>query len=184
MSIWHPFEGLPDGWPTVALFLALVALFLFTMSRTRADLKTKEAPYAVIWLELTCSAERAHAIINSWEGREEEAYRHLRWDYFFIVVYSTLVALGCVMAARAFFVRGTAWYNAALLLAWLPWVSGLLDYVENWAIYRMLGGFEGEALPRVNCVSAGAKWLTILPLAAYGLVGAVAYIIKGSRGGA
>lgn len=184
MNIKHPLNALGDGWPIWIAFIVLLVFQVFTLLKTTAKAKTDEAPWAAISLEFACSERRAKEIIGSWrrEKMTDEVYRHLRWDYAFIFFYSTLTALGCVMAARAFFAEGTWAYNAALLVAWLPWVCGLLDCAENWAMHRMLGGFEGEALPRVACLCAGAKWLGIILLAVYGLAGAAVYALKGRHG--
>ena len=185
MGVWHPLNLLPDGWPVWATFLVLLALGLFAVGKTAGQLKTPESPHNAISLELAWSERRAQEIVGAWRREKliEEARRHLRWDNVFIFLYSTLAALGGVMAARAFFpARAGAGFHAALLAAWLPWLAGLLDYVENWAICRMLDGFEGGALPRLATSCAAVKFALIIPLGVWGLVGAAAYLFKSLRG--
>lgn len=173
MNVPHPLDSIPRGWPSAAVFVALLALELFTMSRTAGNLKTPESPYNAISLELAWGEPRAQAIVGAWKREKmiDEAHRHLRSDNVFILFYSTLAAFGCVIAARTFFTPGTGAYNAAMLVAWLPWLAGLLDYAENYGISRMLGGFEGAALPLMTSACATLKFLIIVPLALYGLCG-------------
>lgn len=182
MNFWHPLERIPDGWPTVVAFFVLLGCFFFTASRTKAKdiLETKAAPNRAISLEFAGSEKRAREIVNSWgsEAAKAEAYRHLRWDNLFIIFYSTLIALGCVMGARVLLKSYEPLYGIALFVAWLPWVAGLLDYVENEAMYVMVGGFSGEALPRVGWLSAALKFVILIPVASYALVGAAAYFLR------
>ncbi|HEX7174084.1 MAG TPA: hypothetical protein VF240_02205 [Pyrinomonadaceae bacterium] len=180
----HPLNAIHDGWPVLASFSVLLVLFLLIGNRTKGRLLTPEAPRRAVSLELAGTEERAEQIINSWarEGMIGEAYRHLRWDAFLIPVYSTLWALGCVIAARAFFGRGTTAYDVALAVAWLPWLAGVLDYVENGAMYGMLDGFDGETLPRRAWWCAAVKFAIIIPLGVYSLAGVACYAWKWFRG--
>ncbi|HEV2863752.1 MAG TPA: hypothetical protein VGX48_22345 [Pyrinomonadaceae bacterium] len=188
MNIWHPFERIPDGWPMLAAFVVLLALAAFTAFKAKADLKTPEAPNRAISLELAGTERQAKKIIGSWdrEGMRDEAYRHLRWDNLFIPCYSTLAALVCIMAARAFF---RYWwsceplYSVALIVAWLPWAAGLSEYVENVSMYFMVGGFSGEALPRAGWLGAAVKFVIMIPVTAYTLFGLAAYVAKWVSGG-
>jgi hypothetical protein len=175
MNTWHPLNLIPEGRPTLAAFAVLLAFAFLTLIKTGGHLKTPQSPYNAISLQLAWSEQRAQSIVGAWKRDEliSEARRHLRWDNVFILFYTTLAALGCVIAARAFFTPGTNAYDTALLVAWLPWLSGLFDYVENYGIYRMLGGFEGETLPRLTTSCAAVKFALITPLAVYGLLGAL-----------
>ena len=181
----HPFNALVDGWPLLTVFAALFVLALFTSSQAFGkNLKTTEAPRRALSLELAFTEQKAKSIICSWKrkGALDEAYRHLIWDNLFIVFYSTLAALGCVMAARAFFRGDATLYNIALAVAWLPWLAGMFEYVENSAMHAMLGGFKGETLPRLGGRCALAKFVIIIPVALYALAGTVTYIVKWKQG--
>ncbi len=185
MRVWHPFVSVTDGWPMLAAFLVLFAPFAFTAFQAAGrNLKTKEAPRRAISLELAGTEQRAREVIESWEraGVKDEAYRHLIWDNLFIVFYSTLAALGCVMAARVFFRGGATVYDVALVVAWLPWLAGMFEYVENSAMHTMLGGFRGETLPRLGRQCAVVKFAMMIPLGLYALSGAVAYFVAWRRG--
>ena len=180
MNTWHPFERIPDGWPTLAAFVVLLGLSAFTASRAKGNLKTEAAPCRAISLELAGSGRQANAIISSWKdaGLLDEAYRHLRWDNLLIPCYATLAALACVMAARAAFRWCDPLYSVALVVAWLPWLAGLSEYLENGSMYVMLGGFSGETWPRLGWWGAAVKFVIMIPVTFYALAGAVAYVVR------
>lgn len=185
MNIWHPFDRIPDGWPVLAAFVVLLGLALFTASRAKAKeiLQTNAAPNRAISLELAGSEQKAREIVDSWgsDDAKKEAYRHLRWDNFFIPFYSTLAALACVMAARVFFKylwQCDPLYAVALVLAWLPWLAGLSEYVENVSMYFIVGGFSGETLPRLGWWAAAVKFVIMIPVFFYALAGAALYFLR------
>jgi hypothetical protein len=185
MRVWHPFVSVPDGRPALVVFIVLFVLFAFTaLQAAGRNLKTEAAPRRAISLELAGTEQRAREVIESWEraGVKDEAYRHLIWDNLFIVFYSTFAAFGCVLAARAFFRGGTTGSAAALFVAWLPWLAGMFEYVENSAMHAMLGGFRGETLPRLGWQCATVKFAMMIPLALYALAGVVAYFVAWRRG--
>lgn len=179
MHFPHPLNSIGDGGPMLAAFVALFLLALFTASRAAArKLWFPETPRRAIDLELAYTEQEARRVIGVWEraGLRDEVYRHLIWDNVFILCYSTLAALGCVMAARAFFGGRPTAYGVALFVAWLPWLAGMFEYVENSAMRAMMGGFGGETLPRLGGRAATAKFAIMLPIGGYALAGAVAYI--------
>lgn len=185
MNISHPLEAIPQGWPTWVAFAVLFALFLFVASKTKPDLDRDGVPHRnVVALELAGDSVAAKHIIGNWEehGLIGEVRRQLRWDALFILVYSTLTALGCVIAARTFTDPGTDARRFALFVAWLPWLAGLLDYAENYAIYRMLGGFEGEMWPRVSAWCAALKFAFTITFGLWGLAGVFTSTFRAVKG--
>jgi hypothetical protein len=177
MNISHPLDAIPQGWPTWTFFITWLVLFLLNGTLAGPDLDAPGVTHRrIVALERPADAKDARAVIAEWEaaGRLGEVRRSLRADNVFVIVYSTLTALACVIAARAFFNRGSTGYGVALLVAWLPWGAGVLDYVENYAMHRMLGGFTGETLPRLSWWCATVKFSVILTLGVWGLVGVVA----------
>jgi hypothetical protein len=183
VNVYHPLNSIPEGAATWLSFAALVVLFLVLGKLAGPDLDSPEIPKEhrrIIALERPASASDASAVIAEWgmAGRLDAVRRSVWWDNLFILAYTTLTALGCVIVARGFFAGGSPEYEAALLIAWLPWLAGLLDYVENYAMLRMLGGFEGETLPRLARTCATVKFGIILPLAAWVLVSLVLLGLK------
>ncbi|MFL6254431.1 MAG: hypothetical protein ACJ74T_05390 [Pyrinomonadaceae bacterium] len=176
MSVWHPLNALPEGWPTGVAFVVILALLVFVGRKAKPDLAREGVPHRnVVALELAGDSIAAKHIIGNWEehGLIGEVRRQLRWDAVFILAYSTLTALACVIAARAFTCPLTDARRFALFVAWLPWLAGLLDYAENYAIYRMLGGFEGEMWPRLSASCAALKFAIIITLGLWGLAGVI-----------
>ena len=185
MKARHPLNAIPRGWPTWLAFAALVLLFLYVGGKTKPDLAREGVPHRnVVALELAGDSVAARHIIGNWDehGLLGEVSRQLRWDALFILVYTTLTALGCVIAARTFTSPGTGARAFALSVAWLPWLAGLLDYTENYAIYRMLGGFEGETWPRVSALCASLKFAIIITLMFWGAAGVLVSFVRRLRG--
>lgn len=176
MNIWHPLNAIPEGWPVWIAFVLLFVLAALAGRLTRQEaLKTEHAPWSVISLELAAFKKgQAKEILDEWSeaGKLDLFRKHLFRDTFlFIPLYTTMLALGCVMAARVFHSQETNVSGFGLLLAWLAWVAGLLDLVENYAMWKMLDGFKGEGLPWLATGPATLKFILILATALYGLAG-------------
>lgn len=174
MNVYHPLDAIPEGWPAWTFFVTWLVLLLLTGTLAGPDLDAPGVTHRrIVALERPADAAEARAVIAEWEaaGRLGAVRQSIRFDNVFVIVYSTLTALGCVLAARTFFRPGSAGYGVALLVAWLPWAAGVLDYVENYAMHRMLRGFTGEALPRLSWWCATAKFAIIFILVAWVLVG-------------
>jgi hypothetical protein len=189
MNVYHPLNSIPEGAATWIVFAALLILSLALGKLAGPDLDSPEISKCnrrIIALERPASdadghrAPDARGVIGEWaQARRLDAVRRsIWWDYGFILAYTTLTALGCVIAARAFFAEGSPEYKAVLLIAWLPWLAGLFDCVENYAMLRMLGGFEGETLPQLAWWCATVKFGIILPLAAWVFVSLVLLGLK------
>ena len=186
MNIYHPLDAIPQGWPTWTFFFTWVVLSLTTGMLAGPDLDApgiQEKRQRILALECPAGEKEAHEVINEWAkaGRLGGVRRSILFDNVFVIVYVVFVAFACVLAARAFFCPGTHGHGAALILAWLPLLAGLLDYVENFAMYRMLSGFTGELLPRLSWWCATMKFVIILSLLAWGLFGAAWLGVKGPR---
>jgi hypothetical protein len=134
MQLWHPLELIPNGLASWLVLGLLVALSLGLASKTNyRSLTTEQAPCGIVSLELAGNEEKASAMIASWQekGAYDDALSSLYWDNFFLLAYSTAIALGCVMAADRLHAPGTLEYNLAILLAWAQWLAALLDRTEN-----------------------------------------------------
>jgi hypothetical protein len=176
VNIQHPLNALPEGWPVWTVFITLLVISGIFMSLTKRDLKTEASPWNAISLQFAAFKKgKAATIIKAWkdENKIGEAKDHLFWDSFFILAYSTLLALGCVMAARVLHRPGTSAYNLALILAWLSWLAGLFDFVENYATRKMLDGSSSEGLPWLVTLPATLKWLIGIAALVYTVIGIV-----------
>jgi hypothetical protein len=167
-AMWHPFHGLAPtalGWLLLVLMVGCVVLFVRLETLARR-LKTSRAPWGIVSLELALSAEEAQDVISSWEPAERaNARRHLILDYWFIPFYTTALAILGVIASRWFAVRGLSGMSTlAVVLAWGQWLAGLLDFVCNSALLRMLQTHPEipQRLPHLAGWCARAKFLLIM----------------------
>jgi hypothetical protein len=158
MQLWHPLELIPNGLASWLVLGLLVALSLGLAPKTnQRSLTTEQAPCGIVSLELAGNEEKASAMIASWQkkGAYDDALSSLYWDNFFLLAYSTAIALGCVMAADRLHAPGTLEYNLAILLAWAQWLAALLDRTENFALEKMLRGAVKSPWPQI------ARWCAI-----------------------
>lgn len=158
MQLWHPLHLIPSGLTHWLVLGLLVALTLGLAPKTnQRSLTTKQAPCGIVSLELAGNEETASAMIASWQNKKayDDALSSLYWDNFFLLAYSTAIALGCVMAADKLHAPGTLEYNLAILLAWAQWLAALLDRTENFALEKMLRGAVKSPWPQI------ARWCAI-----------------------
>jgi len=150
--MWHPFQFIPAGWRRRALLIALFAATFFIGSKTNVDLR----PFRIVSLEFAGTVEAAKSVIASWSAEDEKMNaaagtmlgqaRLLQWwDAFFLVAYSMTLALACVMTAEWLYQRESWAHAQGILLAWLMWLAGLLDFFENSAINRILNSAIAQA---------------------------------------
>jgi hypothetical protein len=135
------------------------------LDRIGQPLKTAAAPHGIVSFELAFSCARSEAIVRSWERVRGNAKNSLRLDYVFIPLYSTTLALLCIMAGHSFQRHDWSGLTAvAAVLAWYQWVAGLLDMVENWALLRLLNSSPPfpETLPWLAGLCAAIKFALIM----------------------
>jgi hypothetical protein len=121
--------------PLVALTLLLFVIFGFLDQPLRNEL----APQGIVSFELAGRA--AVPIANSWDGfaRIYAAFG-LGLDYLFIPLWVGSISLGCVLASGRLAGRGAWLVRLGLFLAWAQLLGGLLDMVENAALFQVLLG--------------------------------------------
>jgi len=178
MQLWHPLQLIPGGlthWLVLGLLIA-ISLGLGLKTNHRSLKIPGKAPGGILSLELAGNEEKASAIIASWQktGAYNDALSSLYWDNFFLVVYSTAIALGCMMAADMLHAPGTLEYNLAILLAWAQWLAAVLDRTENFALEKMLRGAVKSPWPQIAWWCAVPKFIIVF--AGLGYV-AIAFII-------
>jgi hypothetical protein len=175
MSLWHPFDRVPEQarWPLLALLLAF-SFWLGTKAGADGYLYNSQiAPDGIVSLEMAGNADEAQRIIRFWDlwGARDDARGSVVYDYVFLIFYSATIALACVMAAPLMG-RGRRWHKRlGYALAWAQWLAALFDAVENVALLKMLSlaGF-GNTWPAVARWCAIPKFLLIFSGIAYVLV--------------
>ena len=168
----HPFQAIPVGWWRGISYVVLLSLTLFIQSNMNLDLKPKR----MIYLELAGTKDKADEIINGWKtsGTFENALTLQKWDDFFLIFYSLALSLACVIVTDVMFSPASSGYRLGLALAWAALLAGVLDFIENRAINRMLAGPVENYWPQLSLICAGLKFLIRLACFIYVLGGLVA----------
>lgn len=171
----HPFASWSESsrkrafGPILALALGVLAI----MRVLDAPLQTSVAPLGIVSLELAGELEVAHDMIGSWGHRGElYAALGLGLDYLFIVLYSSALALACVLVAGRLAPRAAA--RAGAWLAWGQYAAAVLDGIETYSLIRLLLGSAGEVWPPLAKWSALGKFALIGAGLAYVVIGAIA----------
>ena len=108
--------------------------------------------------------------LSLWDSIEKTwAAFSLGLDFLFLVIYSTLLSLGCVCAASSF-QKGT-WNTLGIILAWGQWMAAFFDALENISLVAILFGSQSNFIPLISRFSAFIKFVLIF----LGLI----YIISG-----
>lgn len=144
-----------------AFFLSTLAV-MFCMNLVGEALITTAAPYGIISFELAGSVEKTQRIIDSWDqdARLNAAFS-LGFDYLFMVLYSTTIALACLWGGRVLHARNMPGYMIGILLAWGVWLAAVLDGIENFALSLSLFNTPAAPWPQVALISAILKFVLI-----------------------
>jgi hypothetical protein len=168
----HPLASLPHDKRVrvfVALLIAtLVLTFLFRFIGPNQP--------TIVDFELAGSVPKAQAIVDAWSETDRiRAGFSLGIDYLYMPVYSTTIALACVLAALV--LKSTAWRSIGLLLAWGLWAAAIFDAVENVALFTILLGNNVAPYPQVAQLCATIKFALILAGLLYAVVGVTAKVV-------
>jgi hypothetical protein len=162
--VTHPLSRIaPHHRRTVFVILLVATLVIMVvLNMTGNHLRTAEAPAAIVSYELAGTAEKAEAILNSWDN-EAKAYAgfNLGFDYLWMPFYSTTIALGLVWAISALRLKGTA-ATILTFLAWGQWLAAILDAIENTALSIMLFGQPAAPWPLIAYWSATIKFALVI----------------------
>ena len=180
----HPLERIDERRRGPA-FGALIILTLLMMGvltaltqslRDRGKVRFLGREYGgIVGLELAGEADDARELIGSWEETDRAAAAaSVGLDYPFILLYSSTLGLGCLMAGDRLRASGWPLAGAGRWLAWGQSVAGILDAVENVALLAMLIGAVASPWPRLAQVCAVPKFLLVAAGIVYGAAGLVA----------
>ena len=160
----HPLMFAPFGnnksifW---AFFLFTLAV-MFCVNLVGKSLITTAAPYGIVSYELAGSVEKAQQIIDSWnQDARQYASFSLGFDYLFMVLYSTTIALACLWSALVLQARRVPGGRIGILLAWGLWLAAVFDGIENIALSLILFNTPAAPWPQVAQVCAILKFLLI-----------------------
>ena len=174
VAMTHPLqqfssESLVSGFKILlgATLVCVVALgFMGNLANVNTDGKS-------MWrMQRTTSEAEAQVIVDAWsqdDAKRRWALFSLSFDFIFIAVYSTLIAIGCVLVAQ----NGqlpTLLSTFGVLVAWAQLLAALFDCIENAFQFTMILSRSGELAPYTSTASS-AKWLLIGLGVAYMIVG-------------
>jgi hypothetical protein len=153
----HPLAFIPDNKRKRIFFiflagtLLIMAIFRFVLD---PPLQTEAAPQGIVSFELAGSQLKADEIIASWDATAQlYAAFGLGFDFLFMPVYATAIALGVLLAAG----RHPGWF--ASLGVWVGWgacAAALFDAAENICLCNLLLGNSS-----VNFASMAALYATL-----------------------
>ena len=174
--MYHPLNSIP-GSKRLPAFLWLLAA---TVGITIVFRFIGPFKPTIVDFELAGSVEKTSAIIGAWDtlARLQTCF-NLGFDYLYMPVYSTTIALACVMGAGV--IARNGWKNLGTLLAWGLWLAAILDAVENYALITMMYGSPVAPYPQIAAYCAACKFGLILVGLLYALISLIVYLIKLSR---
>lgn len=169
----HPLQKITPKAEPFVLFFLLVATITLTifLSIWCEVLVHDQAPYGIVSFELVWNLEGLERVIGPWsEAVRTEAIRIILIDYAYLLLYSTTLALICLMVGRWSRAWNLNFYSRlGLIIAWLAWIAGLCDAIENAASLKLLLSEPVAPWPWVMSFFAAVKF-TLLGLVALYLV--------------
>jgi hypothetical protein len=173
IQLSHPLAAIPPVKRARVFVPSLIAtLFITFLFRFIGP-----AQPTIVDFELAGSVEKAQTIINAWSETDRiRAGFSLGFDYLYMPVYSTTIALACIMAAGVR--QRRVWQTLGALLAWSLWSAALCDAVENLALFTELLGGNVTPYPQVAQICATIKFGLILLGLVYVVVGVVLRLVR------
>lgn len=168
----HPLAFIPDDKRKRVFFIFLAStLLIMAVFRFALDppLQTEAAPQGIVSFELAGSQLEADEIIASWDATAQlYAAFGLGFDFLFMPVYATAIALGVLLAA------GRHPGRFASIGAWVGWgafVAALFDSAENICLFNLLLGNSGPNYAGMAALYASLKFGLILLGIAFAVIG-------------
>ncbi|NOY77011.1 MAG: hypothetical protein GXO76_03985 [Calditrichaeota bacterium] len=167
----RPFDWIPHTrrkrlfWGLLLLtFAAIIGLQIID-----GHLKTAAAPSGIVSFELAGTQTQAQNILASW-GEKGRVYAGLSLglDFLFLVAYSLLIALGCILVLPTLQAKSKFLGGVGVFLAWSQFAAALLDSVENVSLIQVLVGSRLDvwpvlaqwcAIPKFTIVAAGIVYI-------------------------
>ncbi len=150
---------LPTNRAVFMIFTVLSLIIMSVMNFAGLPLNTAAAPSGIVSFEIAGSAANAQAILASWDSAARVRAAFIQGlDFLFPPVYSTAVALGCLLASTALARRGSQLARFGRGLAWGQWAAAGFDYVENIALVALLFGAPGSPWPQIALACALVKF--------------------------
>lgn len=179
LQIRHPFEwlSLPAQKRAWIGLLILTLAVMGGLRRLDRPLRTEAASGGIISFEFAGTLEQARAMLASWgsQGRIHAGVS-LGLDYLFLVLYSSGIALGCVLVGQWLAIWSRHALLIGTLLAWGQLGAALLDGTENYALVQLLLGTEQAIWPLVAWWCAAPKFMIVVMGMLYMFCGGIMHI--------
>ena len=169
----HPLSRLtPDAQRRVFVPWLIATLLMTFLFRFIGPAKPSIVDY-----ELAGSVSKATEIINAWNENDRiRAGFSLGVDYLYMPVYSTTIALACVLGAGV--LKNKSWRTIGILLAWGLWAAAVFDAIENLGLVVSLFGSPVAPWPLVSQVCATLKFMLIIVGLLYVIVGVILRVVS------
>ena len=130
----------------------------------------------IVDFELAGSVEKAGQIVRAWSATDHiRAGFSLGLDYLYMPLYSTTIALGCILALGAS--KNALWRSSGVLLAWGLWIAAISDALENVALYAILLGGNVTPWPQAAQICATIKFGLIALGLSYVVIGVMGKVV-------
>lgn len=128
-------------------------------------------PHSIIDFELAGNLSEAQVMLETWQKNNamNSLFFLLGFDYFFMVTYSVALWFAVLHVATKF---SGKFQMFLILLAWAQPLAGLLDAIENGALYHLASGSSDSSLPVIAKYAAIPKFVIALTGVAFWIGGA------------
>jgi hypothetical protein len=150
----------------LAAALIMMAVFQFVLD---PPLKTAAAPNGIVSFELAGSSLKAQEIMSSWDATAQlYAAFGLGFDFLFMPIYATAIALAVLLAAGR---HPGRFASIGIWVGWGAFAAMLFDAAENICLFNLLLGNGGASYASLAALYATLKFGLILLGIAYALIG-------------
>jgi hypothetical protein len=170
--VTHPLSFIPDNKRKSVFFiflagtLLIMAIFRFVLD---PPLQTEAAPQGIVSFELAGSQLKADEIIASWDATAQlYAAFGLGFDFLFMPIYATAIALGVLLAAGR---HPERFASIGVWVGWGAYAATLFDAAENICLFNLLLGNSGANYAGMAAIYATLKFGLILLGIGFALIG-------------
>lgn len=178
----HPLVLLPNRPHWFWALLMFTFGLILVMNFIGLPLSTAVAPAGIVSFEIAGTPQKAQAMLDSWSPTEKIRAGFIQGlDFLFPLVYSTMLALACIMSSGV--LRAARWplAGAGCTLAWGQWFAAFLDYIENVSLLILLLGAVASPWPQIAAFCAYIKFALILIGMIYGFFGLAARLVASRK---
>jgi hypothetical protein len=158
----HPLETLLPTRGARMLAVVLLTIATVWVSWIMQRLARGIEP-GIVAFEFAGTPENARTILDQWGvSGEARMLAQIGLDNWWLVLYSTTLALLCVMIAIRVRTYASGWADVGIVLAWAVWGAALIDRIENLALVRIIDGDVRAAWTITAFVCASTKFLIVI----------------------